>query len=115
MKNLGDKIREAVPGLSEVPSAGQAVQAGKDLVGKLPSAGDVQGAHSRYNQLSAECFGRCWQAFNAAQHCVQETGRQAVHCYWFFCLPFITRMCPGIALRTSSCHALNAVMTDKRC
>lgn len=44
VKSLGDKIREAVPGLSEVPSPGQAVQAGKDLVGKLPSAGDVQGA-----------------------------------------------------------------------
>ena len=43
MKSVGDKIREAVPGLSELPSPGQAVQAGKDLVGKLPSSGDVQG------------------------------------------------------------------------
>ena len=51
MKSLGDKIREAVPGLSEVPSPGQAVQAGKDLVGKLPSAGDVQGEGPRYDEL----------------------------------------------------------------
>ena len=52
VKNLGDKIREAVPGLSEVPSPGQAVQAGKDLVGKLPSAGDVQGARPCYHEPS---------------------------------------------------------------
>jgi len=43
-ESIGDKLREAIPGLSELPSAGDAVQAGKDLVGKLPSSSDVTGA-----------------------------------------------------------------------
>jgi hypothetical protein len=44
VQGLGDKLREAIPGLSELPSAGDAVQAGKDLVGKLPSSSGGAGA-----------------------------------------------------------------------
>ncbi|KAK9839421.1 hypothetical protein WJX81_001225 [Elliptochloris bilobata] len=44
VKSVGDKLKEALPGLSELPSPGQAVQAGKDLVSKLPSGSDIQGA-----------------------------------------------------------------------
>ena len=83
MKNLGDKIREAVPGLSELPSPGEAVQAGKDLVGKLPSAGDVQGARPRNDESSADtdALETAGRRSVQAPHCAQDTGKQPMHCY----------------------------------
>ncbi len=43
MGGLGDKLKEALPSLSDLPSPGEAVQAGKDLLGKLPTDGASQG------------------------------------------------------------------------